>query len=100
MEREIPQPGPAYPRVPGHEVAGVVDEAGPSVTQWKPGQRVGVAGTAVRTGAAPRAAGATRSDLGVPGREVVHVRVDFAPGVASLKHSIQAKRSSMSSKAR
>lgn len=68
-EREIPEPGPGqvrirvqacgvchsdvlvkeggwpglvYPRVPGHEVAGVIDEAGPDVTQWKRGQRVGV----------------------------------------------------------
>src|SRR6266446_299255 len=69
VEREIPQPGPGqvrirvqacgvchsdvlakeggwpgivYPRVPGHEVAGVIDEAGPGVTQWTKGQRVGV----------------------------------------------------------
>lgn len=69
VERDIPQPGPgqvrikvlacgvchsdvvtkegafpgiAYPRVPGHEVAGVIDEAGPGVTFWKKGQRVGV----------------------------------------------------------
>src|SRR6058998_3082359 len=69
VEREIPQPGPGhvrirvqacgvchsdvltkeggwpglvYPRVPGHEVAGVIDEAGPGVTHWKAGQRVGV----------------------------------------------------------
>jgi len=69
VEREIPQPGPGqvrirvqacgvchsdvltkeggwpglvYPRVPGHEVAGVIDEAGSGVTQWKKGQRVGV----------------------------------------------------------
>jgi len=69
VEREIPQPGPrqvrirvqacgvchsdvltkeggwpglVYPRVPGHEVAGVIDEAGSGVTQWKKGQRVGV----------------------------------------------------------
>jgi len=69
VERDIPQPGPGqvrirvqacgvchsdvlvkeggwpglvYPRVPGHEVAGVIDEAGPGVTQWKKGQRVGV----------------------------------------------------------
>ena len=28
-----------------------------------------------------------RHDLGVPGREVVQVRVDFAPGVAFGKHS-------------
>ena len=31
-----------YPRVPGHEVAGIVDEVGPGVTVWKTGQRVGV----------------------------------------------------------
>src|SRR5947209_11025419 len=69
VEREIPQPGPGqvrirvqacgvchsdvltkeggwpglvYPRVPGHEVAGVIDEAGAGVTRWKKGQRVGV----------------------------------------------------------
>jgi D-arabinose 1-dehydrogenase-like Zn-dependent alcohol dehydrogenase len=69
VERDIPQPGPGtvrikvhacgicfsdhvtkdglfpwitYPRVPGHEVAGVVDEVGSGVTIWKTGQRVGV----------------------------------------------------------
>jgi len=35
-------PGLQYPRVPGHEVVGVVDAVGTGVTQWKPGQRVGV----------------------------------------------------------
>lgn len=35
-------PGITYPRVPGHEVAGVIDEAGAGVTTWKKGQRVGV----------------------------------------------------------
>lgn len=69
VEREIPQPGPRevrikvkacgvchsdvltkdgllpgiqYPRVPGHEVAGIVDELGAEVSEWKMGQRVGV----------------------------------------------------------
>jgi D-arabinose 1-dehydrogenase-like Zn-dependent alcohol dehydrogenase len=69
VEREIPEPGPGsvrikvqacgichsdsvvkdalfpgiqYPRVPGHEVAGVVDAVGPGVARWKPGDRVGV----------------------------------------------------------
>ncbi len=69
VEREIPQPGPGqvrirvqacgvchsdvlvkeggwpgltYPRIPGHEVAGVIDEIGAGVTDWKKGQRVGV----------------------------------------------------------
>jgi D-arabinose 1-dehydrogenase-like Zn-dependent alcohol dehydrogenase len=69
VEREIPQPGPRevrikvkacgvchsdvltkdgllpgiqYPRVPGHEVAGIVDELGAEVSEWEMGQRVGV----------------------------------------------------------
>jgi len=69
VEREIPQPGPgdvrvkvqacgvchsdsitkeglfpniAYPRIPGHEVAGVVDAIGDGVKGWKLGDRVGV----------------------------------------------------------
>ncbi|MGZ4733036.1 MAG: alcohol dehydrogenase [Terriglobales bacterium] len=35
-------PGLQYPRVPGHEIAGRIDAVGAGVTQWKPGQRVGV----------------------------------------------------------
>ena len=69
VEREIPSPGPGqvrirvqacgicysdhytkdglwpgiqYPRAPGHEIAGVIDEVGAGVTTWKKGQRVGV----------------------------------------------------------
>ena len=35
-------PGIQFPRVPGHEVTGVVDEVGAGVTMWEKGQRVGV----------------------------------------------------------
>ena len=35
-------PGIEYPRVPGHEVAGIIDELGPGVSGWKKGQRTGV----------------------------------------------------------
>jgi D-arabinose 1-dehydrogenase-like Zn-dependent alcohol dehydrogenase len=35
-------PGIQYPRVPGHEVAGLIDEVGAGVSGWKKGQRVGV----------------------------------------------------------
>ena len=35
-------PGMQYPRVPGHEVAGVIDAVGADVAGWTPGQRVGV----------------------------------------------------------
>ncbi|MGH8304809.1 MAG: alcohol dehydrogenase [Steroidobacteraceae bacterium] len=68
-ERDIPQPGPdevrvrvqacgvchsdsltvdghmpglRYPRIPGHEVIGVLDALGPNVAGWQPGTRVGV----------------------------------------------------------
>jgi D-arabinose 1-dehydrogenase-like Zn-dependent alcohol dehydrogenase len=69
VEREIPKPGPRqvrikvqacgvchsdmftkegawpgiqYPRVPGHEVVGIIDEVGEGVSVWKKGQRTGV----------------------------------------------------------
>jgi D-arabinose 1-dehydrogenase-like Zn-dependent alcohol dehydrogenase len=35
-------PGIQYPRIPGHEIAGRIDAVGADVTNWKPGQRVGV----------------------------------------------------------
>jgi D-arabinose 1-dehydrogenase-like Zn-dependent alcohol dehydrogenase len=35
-------PGIQFPRVPGHEVIGLIDAIGPDVPDWKPGQRVGV----------------------------------------------------------
>ena len=36
------RPGILYPRVPGHEVAGVVDALGAGVTDWQEGQRVAI----------------------------------------------------------
>ena len=38
-------PGLEYPRVPGHEVAGVVDAVGSDALQWSAGDRAGWAGT-------------------------------------------------------
>src|SRR6266404_4439431 len=35
-------PGIQYPRVPGHEVAGIIDAVGSGVAGWKAGERVGV----------------------------------------------------------
>jgi D-arabinose 1-dehydrogenase-like Zn-dependent alcohol dehydrogenase len=35
-------PGIQYPRVPGHEVMGIIDEVGAGVSEWKVGQRAGV----------------------------------------------------------
>jgi D-arabinose 1-dehydrogenase-like Zn-dependent alcohol dehydrogenase len=35
-------PGIQYPRIPGHEVAGIIDKVGADVSAWKKGQRVGV----------------------------------------------------------
>jgi hypothetical protein len=40
-----------------------------------------------------------RHDLSVPGREIVQVRVNLAPGWSSASTVIRAKRSPMSSKA-
>jgi D-arabinose 1-dehydrogenase-like Zn-dependent alcohol dehydrogenase len=42
LTKEGLYPGLQFPRVPGHEVAGVVDAVGPGVADWKPGERVGV----------------------------------------------------------
>jgi D-arabinose 1-dehydrogenase-like Zn-dependent alcohol dehydrogenase len=42
LTKEGAWPGIQYPRVPGHEVAGIVDELGAGVTEWKVGQRAGV----------------------------------------------------------
>lgn len=35
-------PGIQYPRVPGHEVVGIIEEVGDEVDMWKKGQRVGI----------------------------------------------------------
>ncbi len=42
LTKEGGLPGIQYPRVPGHEVAGTIDELGAGVSEWKQGQRVGV----------------------------------------------------------
>nr|WP_254061867.1 alcohol dehydrogenase catalytic domain-containing protein [Granulicella sp. L60] len=48
-------PGIQYPRVPGHEVAGVIDGAGAGVSGWKKGRALAWAGTAARIIRASRA---------------------------------------------
>jgi D-arabinose 1-dehydrogenase-like Zn-dependent alcohol dehydrogenase len=42
LTKEGAWPGIQYPRVPGHEIAGIIDEMGAGVSEWKKGQRVGV----------------------------------------------------------
>ena len=42
LTKEGAWPGMQFPRVPGHEVVGTVDEVGDGVSSWKVGQRVGV----------------------------------------------------------
>src|SRR5207253_10430629 len=42
LTKEGHWPGIKYPRVPGHEIAGVIDAVGAEVPRWKSGQRVGV----------------------------------------------------------
>src|SRR6202140_3747728 len=42
LTKEGAWPGIQYPRVPGHEVAGTIDELGAGVSGWSEGQRAGV----------------------------------------------------------
>jgi D-arabinose 1-dehydrogenase-like Zn-dependent alcohol dehydrogenase len=42
VTKEGAWPGIQYPRVPGHEIAGVIDAIGAGAAGWTPGQRVGV----------------------------------------------------------
>ena len=42
LTKEGQWPGVQFPRVPGHEIAGVVDAVGPDVPLFKPSQRVGL----------------------------------------------------------
>jgi D-arabinose 1-dehydrogenase-like Zn-dependent alcohol dehydrogenase len=42
LTKEGAWPGIQYPRVPGHEVAGIIDELGSGISEWQEGQRVGV----------------------------------------------------------
>jgi len=42
-------PGIQYPRVPGHEITGIVDEVGAGVSEWKKGSASASVGTAGMT---------------------------------------------------
>jgi D-arabinose 1-dehydrogenase-like Zn-dependent alcohol dehydrogenase len=42
VTKEGTWPGIKYPRVPGHEIAGVIDALGADVPEWQVGQRVGI----------------------------------------------------------
>src|SRR4051794_20794730 len=42
LTKEGSWPGIQYPRVPGHEVVGIIDGVGERVSEWKIGQRAGV----------------------------------------------------------
>ena len=53
LVKEGTYPGIQYPRVPGHEVAGVVDAVGAGLADWQPGQRVGVGWHGGQNGTCP-----------------------------------------------
>src|SRR5438046_153856 len=42
LTKEGHMPGIRYPRIPGHEVVGVIDAVGAGVEGWSAGQRAGV----------------------------------------------------------
>jgi D-arabinose 1-dehydrogenase-like Zn-dependent alcohol dehydrogenase len=42
LTKEGTFPGLKYPRVPGHEIAGIIDALGAEVVDWKVGQKVGI----------------------------------------------------------
>src|ERR1700683_5268502 len=42
LSKEGHYPDISYPRVPGHEIVGVVDAVGSGVVGWTPGARVGI----------------------------------------------------------
>ena len=42
LTKEGHWPGIQYPRVPGHEIAGIIDAVGADVPRWKAGERVGI----------------------------------------------------------
>jgi D-arabinose 1-dehydrogenase-like Zn-dependent alcohol dehydrogenase len=42
LTKEGHWPGIEYPRIPGHEVVGIIDQVGEDVANWKIGQRVGI----------------------------------------------------------
>ena len=42
LTKEGRWPGIRYPRVPGHEIAGIIDDVGAGVVGWSAGQRAGV----------------------------------------------------------
>jgi D-arabinose 1-dehydrogenase-like Zn-dependent alcohol dehydrogenase len=42
LTKESGLPGMTYPRVPGHEVSGVIDAVGAGMKPWREGRRVGV----------------------------------------------------------
>ena len=67
------RPGIVYPRVPGHEVAGVVDALGTGVTDWQKGQRVAVGWHGGHDGTCPSHFGEAVEDGGVDRAVVVEM---------------------------
>jgi D-arabinose 1-dehydrogenase-like Zn-dependent alcohol dehydrogenase len=53
LTKEGQWPAIQYPRVPGHEVVGVIDEVGAGVSEWRTGQRAGVGWYGGRDGTCP-----------------------------------------------
>lgn len=62
LTKEGAWPGIQYPRVPGHEVAGIIDEAGIGVSAWRKGSvsaSAGMGGTTTHVASAGAETSAT-----------------------------------------
>lgn len=80
---------PPLPYIPGADAAGVVDQVGPSVAAWKPGDRVYISGTAIH-----KAYGAY-AQLAVCNSDQVHRlpdRITFAQGAGLFVPYVTAWR--------
>ncbi len=76
-------PNVQYPRIPGHEVIGIVEKVGSKVSKWKVGQRVGVGWS----GGGPEAVTGLTVDGGYAEYAVAleHAAVAIPDGLSAIK---------------
>jgi D-arabinose 1-dehydrogenase-like Zn-dependent alcohol dehydrogenase len=96
LTKEGHWPGIQYPRVPGHEVAGLIDAIGPNVAEWETGQRAGVGWDGGHCGhckSCRRGQFVTCSNLQIPGISYDGGYADYMIAPAQALASIPAELS-------